>query len=565
MSRNANNHFSVAPAKIDMPRSSWTDGHSHKTTFDVGQLIPIDFVECMPGDTIKLSRASLIRLQTLITPIMDDLRVDVYSFFVPHRLVWENFEKMMGEADPDAWTSPVEYTIPQVSAPSGGWNVGTLASYYGVPPYKEAKVSAIPFRGYAKIVNDWFRDQNLTEYINLPLNDSDQTGSNGSDYINDIPNGGVPFVAAKLFDQFTSCLPAPQKGEPVAISLGTLTSELPVVGNGIATGFTDGTKLGAVRNNNGLAYESLYGKDIGDTTAGAGQLANAAIGIPTKSQLGDHLENSGMVAIFDGVGENLITINELREAFQVQKFLERQALGGSRYNEIIKSFFSVETGDARLQRAEYIGGSTFDLNVNQVVQTSETNNTPQGNTAAYSLTTESHDDYTYSVREHGAIHTLCVVRYRHSYQQGLPRFFSKKTKFDFYWPIFANLGNVGVKNSEIYLQDDTVVDADTGEVVNDQVFGFQEAWFEYRYHPNRISGELLSQYATSLDVWHLGDNYSQLPTLSDAWIREDKTNLDRALAVNSSVSNQILADFYFTYKWTRPMPLYSVPGLIDHH
>lgn len=568
MNRNANNHFAVAPAKIDLPRSKWSDKHDHKTTFNVGQLIPIDFLECLPGDTVKLSRSSLVRLQTLIAPIMDDIYMDVYAFFVPNRLVWEHFENMMGEASPDAWTQPTEYNFPKITAPSGGWSVNSIASYYGVPPYVEGEVpnAALLFRGYAKIVNDWFRDENLTEPINIPFNDSTQTGSNGNDYINDIPNGGQPFVVSKFFDVFTGCTPAPQKGQPVSISLGSIDASVPVVGNGLQLGLTDGSHnfgLGNPGATTNLNSRPSIGAEVGTTTTTGGTVptsSNLNIGVVTDP------DTSGLIANLKGLqSETLITINELREAFQVQKFLERQALGGSRYNEIIKSFFSVETGDARLQRAEYLGGNRMTLAISQVVQTSETGSTPQGNTAAYSLTTDRHDDFTYSCREHGVIHILAVARYKHSYQQGLNRYFLKKTKYDIYWPIFANLGNFAVKNAEIMWQDDTVVDSDTSEKVNEQVFGYQEAWYDYRYHPNRISGEMLSQYAQSLDVWHLGDYYSQLPSLSDSWIREDATVVDRALAVTSSVSNQILADFYFDVTWTRPMPLYSVPGLIDHH
>lgn len=567
MNRNANNHFAVAPAKIDLPRSKWSDKHDHKTTFNVGQLIPIDFLECLPGDTVKLSRSSLVRLQTLIAPIMDDIYMDVYAFFVPNRLVWEHFENMMGEASPDAWTQPTEYNFPKITAPSGGWSVNSIASYYGIPPYVEGEVpnAALLFRGYAKIVNDWFRDENLTEPINIPFNDSTQTGSNGNDYINDIPNGGQPFVVSKFFDVFTGCTPAPQKGQPVAINLGSIDATVPVVGNGNGLGLTNGSTFGSLGNFQNAQLSTSYaipGASVTHNTTGE----DKALGVPTAAQLGSDLSNSGLIADLQGLQtETLITINELREAFQVQKFLERQALGGSRYNEIIKSFFSVETGDARLQRAEYLGGNRMTLAISQVVQTSETGSTPQGNTAAYSLTTDRHDDFTYSCREHGVIHILAVARYKHSYQQGLNRYFLKKTKYDIYWPIFANLGNFAVKNAEIMWQNDSVVDNDTSEKVNEQVFGYQEAWYDYRYHPNRISGEMLSQYPQSLDVWHLGDYYDQLPSLSDAWIREDPAVVDRALAVSSRVSNQILADFFFDVTWTRPMPLYSVPGLIDHH
>ena len=260
-----------------------------------------------------------------------------------------------------------------------------------------------------------------------------------------------------------------------------------------------------------------------------------------------------------------MTINQLRQAFQVQKFYERMATGGSRYIEILKSMFGVVSPDARLQRPEYLGGNRIPINMSQVVQTSQTNTTPQGNVAAYSVTSDYHSDFTKSFVEHGYIIGLMVIRYKHIYQQGVERMWSRKSKFDFYWPLFANLGAQPILNKEIYAQGSEVVDTKTDQPFDDEVFGYQEAWAEYRYKPSRVSAEMRSNFSNSLDIWHLGDDYNSLPSLSDDWIREDWNPVDRVIAVSQKGYDSFLADILVKNKTTQPMPVFSIPGLVDHH
>lgn len=577
MNRNVESRFALAPRLHDMPRSTFKMTSDHKTTFNVGELIPFYWEKVLPGDTHKITTSQLVRMQTLMAPIMDNLYLDTYYFFVPNRIVYDDWQAFMGENTQSAWIPQGTYALPKINSPSGGWNAGTIADYLGVPPGKEVQLSnALLFRVYAKIVDEWFRDQNVQSPLNIPTNGSTQTGSNGSSYINDIANGGTPFIANKYHDYFTSCLPGPQKGPDVSLTLSSLSGELPVYGDGKAIGLQLGTAQGWL-NTTGTAGVLGMGSDVSSSSnpnSGATKTwsnltaatANRAIGLVKKSLAPTY--TSGMYADLSSVAnESLVTITQLRQAFQVQKFYERDARSGTRYREILASHFGVTSPDARLQVPEYLGGARINININQVVQTSETSSsgTPQGNVTAYSLSTDSHDDFTRSFVEHGYIMGVCVVRYDHTYQQGLDRDFYRSDKLDFYWPEFANLSEQGVRNAEIYLQDDTVVNSSTNVAYNKEVFGYQEAWADYRYKPSRVSGEMRSSYAQSLDVWHLGDDYNTLPTLSDTWMQEDKNMVDRVLAVSSNVSAQLFGDFYVSDVATRPMPVYSIPGLIDHH
>lgn len=566
MNRNTNSHFATNPTSIDMARSRFARNQSVKLTMNTGDLIPFYVDEVLPGDTMSVDTAKLVRMQTLLTPVMDNMYLDTYYFFVPNRLVWQHWKEFMGENNDSAWIPTNEYSVPQISAPaSTGWNVGTIADYFGIPTgVANIKVNALPFRAYALICNEWFRSENLTDPLNIPTNDSDQTGTNGNSYINDVANGGMPFKAAKYFDYFTGALPAPQKGPDVTIDLGY--GNIPVTGNGKALALTDGSQDFVLKSTPAYPISNApYGTTVGDSISNNMNTSGKAAGVPTLTQLGDNPEYSGLIANLDSTA--IITINQLREAFQIQKFYEKSARGGTRYIEILKSMFGVTSPDARLQRPEYLGGNRITINVNQVVQTNgtESGTTPQGTTTAYSMTSDNHSDFTHSFVEHGFLIGLMVVRYDHTYQQGIERMWSRTTKFDYYWPLFANLGEQAIKNKEIYAQGSTVINSDTGVPFDDEVFGYQEAWADYRYKPSRVAGEMRSTYATSLDVWHLGDDYSQLPSLSDGWIREDPANVDRVLAVQSNVSAQFFADIYIHNVSTRAMPVYSIPGLIDHH
>lgn len=552
MNRNTESHFSLLP-KIDISRSRFDRSASVKTSFNAGDIVPFYLEEVLPGDTFNVKTSRVVRMQTLLTPMMDNVYLDTYYFFVPNRLVWEHWKQFCGENTESAWIPETEYSIPQITAPDGGWNVGTIADYFGIPTgVSGLSVSALPFRAYALVMNEWFRDQNLEDPLLVPVDDANVQGVNTGTFVTDVAKGGLPYVAAKYHDYFTSCLPAPQKGPDVTIpvSSGSLLPVVPLDGSAVLSAggaqplrwVTYGT--GAVPSSGVLGWNSTGS----DTTVNS---SSGASGSPSVLP-----ENLWAV---DNGDVSAATINQLRLAFQIQKFYEKQARGGSRYTEVVRSFFGVTSPDARLQRPEYLGGNRVPININQVVQqsgTGESSATPQGTVVGMSQTTDTHADFVKSFTEHGYIIGVMVARYDHSYQQGIERMWSRKDKFDFYWPVFANIGEQAVLNKEIYVQ---------GSGEDEQVFGYQEAWAEYRYKPNRVTGEMRSSYAQSLDVWHLADDYSQLPSLSAEWIREDAKTIDRVLAVTSQVSNQFFADIYVRNMCTRPMPMYSIPGLIDHH
>lgn len=565
MNRNTESHFSLSP-HVDISRSRFDRSASLRTSFNAGDVVPFFLEEVLPGDTFSVDTSKVVRMQTLLTPMMDNVYLDTYYFFVPNRLVWDHWKEFCGENTESAWIPQTEYTMPQITSPADqGWSVGTLADYFGIPTgVAGLSVSALPFRAYALIMNEWFRDQNLQDPLVVPTDDSTVAGVNSGTFVTDVAKGGKPFIAAKYHDYFTSALPAPQKGPDVTIPVAS-GGNINIVGNGKALAITDGTLLGSWSGLRDSRYSVNYaenlGLDVGSVSANTGAFASVdggkAVGVPTLEQLAGHPENSGLIGVQSAIAQ-AATINQLRLAFQIQKFYEQQARGGSRYTEVVRSFFGVTSPDARLQRPEYLGGNRVPINVNQIVQQSgtESSGTPQGTVVGQSLTTDKHSDFTKSFTEHGLIIGVMVVRYDHTYQQGLNRLWSRKDKFDFYWPVFANIGEQAIKNKEIFAQ---------GNDKDNEVFGYQEAWAEYRYKPNMVTGEMRSAYAQSLDVWHLADDYSSLPSLSDSWIREDKANIDRVLAVTSAVSNQFFADIYVKNYCTRPMPMYSVPGLIDHH
>ncbi len=543
MNRNVESHFALNPTRIDLSRSTFDRSASVKTSFNAGDIVPFFLEEVLPGDTFNVKSSKVVRMQTLLTPMMDNVYLDTYYFFVPNRLVWKHWKEFNGENTESAWIPETTYEVPQITSPADtGWAVGTIADYFGIPTgVPGLSVSALPFRAYALIMNEWFRDQNLSDPLVVPDDDATVAGVNTGTFVSDVAKGGKPYVAAKYHDYFTSCLPSPQKGRDVTI---------PVAEGGLTPVFAmkDSSPLSDLpKKSDGIPYPLQYYKSDGSLevlsfTAG-GQRNDV---VPANLWA---VETSPQAA----------TINQLRLAFQIQKLYERDARGGSRYIEILKSHFGVTSPDARLQRPEYLGGNRVPININQVIQQSGTgsgSSTPQGTVVGMSQTTDSHSDFIKSFTEHGFIIGVMVARYDHTYQQGLDRLWSRKDRFDYYWPVFANIGEQAVKNKEIYAQ---------GNAEDDQVFGYQEAWADYRYKPNRVTGEMRSSYTQSLDVWHLADDYASRPSLSDSWIREDKTNIDRVLAVTSENSNQFFADIYVQNRATRPMPMYSVPGLIDHH
>lgn len=565
LARNAESRFAVNPTHLDISRSRFDRTSTVKTSFNVGDLVPFYIDEVLPGDTFDVSTAKVVRMQPMVAPPMDDLFLDTYYFFVPNRLVWDHWTNLMGENDTTSWYPLVDYSVPQITSPSGGWQLGTIADYFGIPTGVDGlSVSALPFRCYAKIVNDWFRDENLVDPAVLTTGDTTSVGSNAAG-LDKYELGGKPFVAAKYHDYFTSCLPSPLKAsEPVTIPVSsvrvpidipvlTSSEELISVRNSTPAMALSGSGLAAAGVSSTLKYNSSgSGSFVPNTYPSTGLGHDVPLApqgtVPTN-----------LHAVGEALGSGFATsINELRMAFQMQKLLERDARGGTRYIEMIKSHFGVTSPDARLQRSEYLGGNRIRINVNQIVQMSASTqgSTPQGNPVGLSVTHDNADSFTRSFTEHGFVIGLMVARYPHTYQQGLERFWSRKTRFDYYFPVFANIGEQAVLNKEIYA---------SGTEDDDKAFGYQEAWADYRYKPSRVSGEMRSAATKSLDVWHFADYYKQLPTLSPDWIKEDKNNVDRVLAVSSKVSNQLWADIVINNRTSRPMPLYSVPGLIDHH
>lgn len=554
------NRFAENPI-INITRSRFNRDHTVKTTFNAGQLIPIDTTEVLPGDTIKLKTHAVIRMSTPIKPVMDNCYADIYHFFVPNRIVWDNWEEFQGANKTGPWKDAKEWSVPQTKAPTGGWIKGTISDYLGIPTKKDnIMVNSMYYRGYCQIWNDWFRDENLQNFTYIDKSEANTEGSNGNNYVTDAIKGGMPLPVAKPHDYFTSALPEPQKGPDVTIPLGQTA---PVIGDGKTLGIEYPTSLGGEGKMHGTLYEDIPANGLIVDMGGYNQQNLSTLTKVKDANVNGHLSLTGEVGksgvITDLSGASAATINQLRQAFQLQKMFEKDARGGTRYVEILKNHFGVTSSDARLQRSEYLGGERVPITISQVLQTSATNDqSPQGNTAAYSLTINHNTSFTKSFEEHGIIFTLVCVRTKHSYQQGLNKKFSRKYRTDYYMPVFANLGEQPILNKEIYAQ---------GTAEDDEVFGYQEAWADYRYKPDIVTGEFRSNVAENggLDIWHYADYYTSLPTLGADFIKETKVNIDRTLAVQSSVTDQFQADFYFEETDTRPMPVYSIPGLIDHH
>lgn len=539
MNRNSEQHYAQVP-HAEIRRAKFQRDFNLLTTMNEGDLVPIYLDEVLPADTFKINLNALVRMATPLYPVMDNAYMDFYFFFVPARLLWKHFQNLMGQNDSTFWAETTEYTTPVTTAPEGGWNVGTLADYFGIPTgVSGLKVNSLPFRAYAKVWNEWFRDENLQQPVTQSMDDTTTTGVNTGTKLSDAEAGGLPLKVCKYKDYFTSCLPSPQKStEPVTI---------PLTGNAPIKGYKDEGRTNPVTGEASTFYS------IGPAQAGE-KVQVGQIGAD-KQGLAMYWGRNGSLTYLGAELGNITgaTINELRQAIAVQHIFERDARTGTRYKEILKGAWGVTSPDARLDRSEYIGGHRMPINVNQVIQTSSTDSTsPQGNTGAYSMTTLSRNMCTYSATEHGYVLGLAAIRVDHSYQQGLSRLWTRNTRFSYYDPMLANLGEQAVLNQEIYAQ---------GKPQDEEVFGYQEAWADYRYRTNMVTSEMRSTYAQTLDAWHYADKYDALPTLSSSWIKEGTENIDRTLAVQSSNSHQFICNFYYEQAWTRPMPIYSVPGI----
>lgn len=510
------NFSKVATANIQ--RSAFNRSFGYKTTFDSGYLIPFFCQEVLPGDTHTVKPLIFARLSTPIVPFMDNLYLDTFFFFVPMRLVWEHWKEFCGEQKNPG--DSIDYIIPMLTAPSGGYDVGTVYDYFALPTgVGNFKHSALPFRAMNLIYNEWFRDENLQD--SLPVNLTDSTADETYSL----------FRRGKRHDYFTSCLPWPQKGPGV---------ELPLTGN---------APINVLRSRDSIidtfpSYDPQ--KTTFVSTNGSDDFLRVIPSVTSSSE--------GFWAYADLSQVTSATINSLRQAFQIQRLLERDARGGTRYIELILSHFGVKSSDARLQRPEYLGGGSSPIIVNPVMQTSATgaDSTPQGNLSAFAYVNHKKGGFSKSFEEHGYIIGFMSVRADLNYQQGLQRFWSRSTRYDFYWPVLAHLGEQAVLNKEIYCQ---------GNSQDEEVFGYQERWAEYRYEPNKITGKMRSTYPQSLDIWHLAQKFDTLPVLNDEFI-EDNPPVKRVLAVQDEP--ELIADVWFNYSCVRPMPVRSTPGMVDH-
>lgn len=549
---------------MERPRSKFDRSHQLLTTINEGELVPIYYDEVLPGDTAKVQLNGLIRMSTPIYPVMDNCYMDTYFFFVPCRLLWEHWENMFGENDTNYWAEKTEYSTPTCTiGGQSGLSNGSIGDYFGLPTgiKNKIKVNALPARAYAMIYNEWFRDENLEAPLMLGYKKTDDAAedTDPAAIANQAANeprqtistseaalySRKPAKAGKFHDYYTSCLPSPLKSDTVEISL---TGNAPV---GMYKN-TELTEYGTVGGNNTI-YLNQKPTDSyipGITNSQSERISQVVGSSRSTSHLGDVAYLGADLSTISAV-----SIADLRMAIALQHVFEADARNGTRYREFLSGTWGVTSPDSRLQIPEYIGGQRIAINVNQVVQTSQTDpETGQalGNTAAYSLTTCSKQMVDYAATEYGYIIGLAVVRVEHSYQQGLATKWTRGGRFTYYDPRLAALGEQPVYNREIYAQ---------GTPEDNEIFGYQEAWADYRYKPSYVTGEMRSNYQTSLDAWHYADDYKELPRLSAEWIQEGTQNIDRTIAVTSEKSHQFLCDFYFTEDWYREMPIYSIPGI----
>lgn len=554
MNRNNERHFNNVP-QTHVSRTRFKRDQNILTTFDAGKLIPFYVDEVLPGDTFNVSTAAIIRMTTPKYPVFDDAFIDFYYFFCPNRILWDNFKRFMGEADEVPWMPTKTYQVPEIKIASKAETNGhenlkgpkeeSILDYMGVPTKinekegsRETRINALPIRAYVKIWNEFFRDQNvgnpaaeftdetMIQYTDMN-DDNDEEG-----ILRDATSGARCLPVSRFHDYFSSCLPYPQRGPEVTIAL---------TGNAPVKMFDD-------KEMTDPYFGSIYlGNDIGKLEASATDPTE----VGGKNVMGEGIPYKYMGADLQSI--EATTVNQLRQAFAIQHYYEALARGGSRYREQVRALFGVTISDKTVQVPEYLGGGRYHVNINQIVQTSgqqTENDTPIGETGAMSVTPINESSFTKSFEEHGFVIGVMCVRHNHSYQQGLEKFWSRSDRLDYYFPQFANLGEQPIKKKEIML---------TGTSEDDETFGYQEAWADYRMKPNRVSGKMRSNAEGTLDFWHYADNYNKVPTLSQEWMNEGKAEIARTLIVQNEP--QFFGAIRVMNNTTRCMPLYSVPGL----
>lgn len=546
MNRNNERHFNQIP-EIKASRTRFNRDQTILTTFDSGKLIPFYVDEVLPGDTFNVDTAAIIRMTTPKYPVFDDAFIDLYYFYCPNRILWDDFKQFMGEVEETPWMPTKEYKVPQIKI-EGKENQrlpaeGSILDYMGVPTKVGAPflINALPIRAYVMIWNEFFRDQNVENQAVLLKDDKDTTYQDSNDNENmeamlkEAYTGGRCLPVNKFHDYFTSCLPYPQRGPAVT---------LPMEGNAPVFGYN--TIIDTAKTTDKIILNQPWpanGTTDFTNTEKAGKLTGKGT-VPEGTYTAEAFLKADLSSA------TAATINDLRKAVAVQQYYEALARGGSRYREQVQALWNVTISDKTVQIPEYLGGGRYHVNINQIVQTADNDKAPLGETGAMSVTPINESSFTKSFEEHGFVIGVCCVRHNRSYQQGLERFWSRKDRLDYYVPQFANLGEQPVKKKEIML---------TGKATDEETFGYQEAWADYRMKPNRVSGLMRSNATGTLDFWHYADNYKTVPTLSQEWMTEGKTEIARTLIVQNEP--QFFGAIRVANKTTRRMPLYSVPGL----